>query len=150
MKFEQTALVEAPRDAVWETLMVMSEVARCVPGLVDFEDLGDGRYGGTLRVSVGPISLAMKGIVRYLSKDEAAARAVLSAAATDARAAGSVKAETTIQLTAEHPSATRLDVRTEATILGRLGEFGQPIIRRKAEQLINEFARNLTQAVAAR
>ena len=34
--------------------------------------------------------------------------------------------------------------------MGRLGELGQPLIRRKAQSTIEEFARNVSRELAAR
>jgi hypothetical protein len=34
--------------------------------------------------------------------------------------------------------------------MGKLGEFGQSVIRKKADQIVQEFATNLSAAVAAR
>jgi carbon monoxide dehydrogenase subunit G len=40
-------------------------------------------------------------------------------------------------------------VAQEQGILGKLGEFGQPVIRRKADTLLEEFAGNLRAALGA-
>ena len=36
-----------------------------------------------------------------------------------------------------------------ATCVGRIGEFGQPVIKKKADALLEEFARNLGAALVA-
>ena len=46
-------------------------------------------------------------------------------------------------------SGTQLKLDTDATVMGRIGEFGQPIIKKKAEQMMNEFAKNLEKAITA-
>jgi carbon monoxide dehydrogenase subunit G len=38
---------------------------------------------------------------------------------------------------------------TDAQIMGRIGEFGQPLIRKKADQMVGEFAENLKKAILA-
>ena len=47
---------------------------------------------------------------------------------------------------AEH--GTRLSIETDLTVLGKIGEFGQPIIKKKADSLLEEFAANLRTALA--
>ena len=55
-----------------------------------------------------------------------------------------------MQLTARSPAETELTIETDTTFMGRLGELGQPLIRRKAQSTIEEFARNLSRELAAR
>ena len=38
---------------------------------------------------------------------------------------------------------TRVQIDTDLAVLGKIGEFGQPVIRKKADTLLDEFARNL-------
>jgi carbon monoxide dehydrogenase subunit G len=44
-------------------------------------------------------------------------------------------------------SGTRVTIDTDLTVLGKIGEFGQPLIRSKADSLLAEFARNLSAAL---
>src|SRR5215510_16376033 len=41
------------------------------------------------------------------------------------------------------PAATELAVEAQTRFLGKLGEFGQPVIRKQADAIIAEFARNV-------
>ena len=43
---------------------------------------------------------------------------------------------------------TKLEVSTDANVMGRIGDFGQPIIRKKADQTLQEVAANLRKALA--
>jgi carbon monoxide dehydrogenase subunit G len=51
---------------------------------------------------------------------------------------------------AEGGTQTDVEIRTDANVMGKLGEFGQSVIRKKADQIVQEFANNLSAAVAAR
>jgi len=46
--------------------------------------------------------------------------------------------------------ATELRIHTEASILGKLGEFGQSVMRRKADQIVAEFAKNAALEISRR
>jgi len=73
----------------------------------------------------------------------------MRADAADRRAGGAVKAVINMALSeTEGVQGTQLRLETDAQVMGRIGEFGQPIIRKKAEQMMNEFAKNLEQAIA--
>jgi carbon monoxide dehydrogenase subunit G len=151
MKFEHVATIAAPVDKVWSFLMDVPSVAKCAPGVEEVEPLGDDRYRGTLKVSVGPIKLAMQGDVYIVERDDVAHKASMRADAADKRAGGAVKAVLSMALTdpPEGASGTQLHLDTDATVMGRIGEFGQPIIKKKAEQMMNEFTKNLEQAITA-
>jgi carbon monoxide dehydrogenase subunit G len=51
-------------------------------------------------------------------------------------------------LVALDDARTELHIHTDASILGKLGEFGQAVMRRKADQVMAEFARNVSTALA--
>ena len=46
-------------------------------------------------------------------------------------------------------SGTDVVVETDLSVLGKIGEFGQPVIRRKADALMQAFAANLRAALEA-
>lgn len=149
MKFEHVATIAAPMDQVWSFLMDVPSVAKCAPGVEEVEPLGNDRYRGTLKVAVGPIRLSLQGDVYIVERDDVAKKASMRADASDKRAGGAVKAVLTMALAPppEGGSGTQLRLDTDATVMGRIGEFGQPIIKKKAEQMMNEFTKNLEQAI---
>lgn len=146
MKFEHTAVIDAPIDRVWAFLMDVPAVATCVPGVESVEAIGDDRFRGTLRVAVGPIRLALQGDVTIVEQDAVQRRASMRADAADKRAGGAVKAVLSMAL-AEVEGGTQLRMETDAQVLGRIGDFGQPIIKKKADQTMAEFATNLQRAI---
>jgi carbon monoxide dehydrogenase subunit G len=150
VKFEHRATIAAPIDQVWTFLMDVPKVATCAPGVESVEPVGDDRYRGTLRVQVGPIKLALQGDVYITARDDSARKASMRADAADKRAGGAVKAVLSMSVaeTPGTPGSTDLLLETDAQVMGRIGEFGQPIIKRKAEQTMNQFAENLRRAIA--
>jgi uncharacterized protein len=146
MHFEQTASIPASKDRVWSLLMDVPRVAACVPGVEAVEPVADDRYAGLLKVRVGPISLNLKGEITITQRDEAAGTAEMVADAQDKRVGGAVKS--TLRLTLQGSGdASTLRIETDAQVLGRIGDFGQPVIKRKADQIMQEFAANLAKAV---
>ncbi|MBI3302792.1 MAG: hypothetical protein HYZ72_12070, partial [Deltaproteobacteria bacterium] len=59
------------------------------------------------------------------------------------RIGGGVHVTAHMTLVESGPAATELDVQAQARFLGKLGEFGQPVIRKQADALIAEFAGNV-------
>lgn len=141
MKLEHRASVPAPRERVWALVMDVPRVARCVPGVTDVERIDEDRYRGTLRVEVGPIRLALAGMVSVLERDEETGTATMRAEGSDG-SGGGVRA--VLVLTLEGAAeGTLLRISSDVQVLGRIGELGQFVIKRKADRIMSEFAANL-------
>jgi uncharacterized protein len=151
MKLHQSVEIPAPPERVWAFVMDIPRVASCVPGAESVEPLDDDRYRGRLRVRVGPVSLSLDGTVDVTARDAVAQTAEMRIAAADPRVGGAVQATLTMTLAAiEGPApATRLTIDTDARIMGRIGDFGQPIIKRKADQVVREFGENIARSLSA-
>ncbi len=147
MKLQHRASVPAARERVWALLMDVPLVAACVPGVESVTAEGGDRYRGRFRVQVGPVRLALEGELAVAERDDAAGRAVMRANGTDARLGGGVRA--VVALTLVPGTSTDLVVDSDVQILGRIGELGQPLIKRKADEIMSAFAGNLARAVAA-
>ena len=150
MKLEKTCLVPASPGETWSFLMDVPIAARCVPGVVEVADEGEGRYRGTLKARVGPMSINLSGTVTVEEQDEREGRACYVVEASDRRIGGGVKTEMLLRLRRASEAETELLIETDTTFMGRLGELGQPVIRRKAQSTIEEFARNLARALEER
>ncbi len=147
MKFEQKVELDADPQRVWDFVMDVPSVAKCIPGCESLEALGDDRYKAIVKVKVGPIGLALASEISIVEKDEANRTAALRVEAADKRVGGAVKATMTMKLT-PNGTGTTLDVETDANVMGRIGDFGQPVIRKKADQTLQEVAANLRSALA--
>ena len=123
--------------------MDVPKVARCLPGVESVSKIDDTTYQGLLKVRVGPIALNLAGKIILEEQDKQNWRASLRAEANDRRAAGAVKGKTTMTLKELSGDQTELVVDTDVNILGKIGEFGQPIIRKKADQMLKEFVENI-------
>jgi carbon monoxide dehydrogenase subunit G len=144
MRFENEATLEASKADVWNFLMDVPKTAECVPGAEQVQRLDDGdHYSGVMKVRVGPIALSLSGTVQVEERDEAAGRALMTAQAADRRVGGSVNARVTMTVSETDSGRTRLLVVTDANVLGKLGEFGQPVIRKKSEQIMGQFVANV-------
>ena len=150
MKLENRCVVPASPDETWNYLMDVATAARCVPGVVDVAADGDGRYRGTLKARVGPMSISLSGTVKVEEQDLQEGRARYLVEASDQRIGGGVKTAMLVRLKQVSPTETELTIETDTTFMGRLGELGQPVIRRKAQSTIEEFARNLAREMEAR
>jgi carbon monoxide dehydrogenase subunit G len=146
---EQRITLDAPAERVWELMMDVPAVSRCVPGVESVVPLAGDSYSGVLRVQIGPIGARLEGKVTLVERDRGAWRARMDVRATDRRLGGAVSAQMTMRLYPLPDSRTDLAVHTDAAVLGKLGQFGQAVIKRQADQLMAEFARNLSRTLDA-
>ena len=149
MHFENKATVPASREQLWDFLMNIKAVSECVPGVEGVTELDPDTYQGILKMRVGPISLKFDGKMRVVERDQGNWRAVMRADGNDRGVGGAVTADITMQLQEQDAQSSELLVTTEANVLGKLGEFGQPVMRKKADGLMQEFARNISKRVAS-
>ena len=147
MKLENRCLVPADRDTTWALVMDIPRAAACVPGMEGVAAEGEDRFRATMRVRVGPISLNLAGTMQVLERNEEKGEARFLVEASDRRVGGAVRSDLTMQLVPQSDNQTELTIISDTTFMGRLGELGQPIIRRKASATMEDFARNLAQQI---
>ena len=147
MTFTQECVIPVDRERLWEFLMEVPKVSGCAPGVERIEAADGAGYTGTLRVQIGPIRLALQGKLTIEEQDRSAWRARMRAEANDRRVGGGIRARMSLTL-ATGEGGTRLSIENDLAVLGKIGEFGQPIIKKKADTLLAEFARNLRAALA--
>jgi uncharacterized protein len=123
--------------------MDVPKVAKSLPGVESVTKIDDTNYEGALVVRVGPIKLNLQGKITLEEQNKDIWRAALRAEAKDRMAAGAVSGKTTMQLKDLGGNQTEFIVETDVNILGKIGEFGQPIIRKKADSMLKEFVENI-------
>jgi uncharacterized protein len=143
MTFEQRCLIAARREELWNFLLDIPGMAACVPGAEDVVASGDDSYRGRLRVKLGPIRLKLEGVMVLYERDREQWRAAARSEASDRRVGGGAKVSGEMRLVERNPATTELVLSGQVRFLGKLGEFGEPLIRKRAELIVAEFARNL-------
>lgn len=149
MRLEHGMRVRASRERAWELLMDVPRVARCIPGSEEVAPAGPDRYRGAVRVSVGPVRLRLQGEITVVERDEAVGRATMRVDAKDPAVGGNVRADLHVEIR-EQGDMTDVKLVTEATLAGRIGDLGQPLIRRQADRIVADLARCLEQDLAGR
>jgi carbon monoxide dehydrogenase subunit G len=146
---DQKVVVQAAPDKVWDFLMDIPAVSRCVPGVESFEKIDDDTFLGALKVKVGPIGVKLNGKVIVVERDRENFKSRMDVQAAEKRLNSAVSAHATLSLVPVSENVTEVHIHTESSILGKLGEFGQAVMRRKADQIVGEFAKNMATAIGA-
>ncbi len=140
MLIEQTFVVQAPHQAIWDFLFDVERMSACIPGAEKVEALDAETYQGTLKIKVGPIAASFSGKVRLLAVDPPR-RLVAEVKATDARSASLVTATFTSTLAPVAQDHTEVTYQVDFSIRGALGRFGQGVMREIAKRMTTEFVR---------
>ena len=104
----------------------------------------DQSYQGTMHVRVGPVRLSVSGIIQIIERDNDRWHALYNAW-MEPTAGWVEQYRATMGMDLEELSAgeTELVVSSDVSFMGKLGELGQPIMRRKADSVMQEFIQNL-------
>jgi uncharacterized protein len=148
MEFDNTFTVAAPIDEVWGAVLDVERVAPCVPGAQVLEQTGDNAYKVAIKVKLGPVSMIYNGDVEVVEQDPDARRAVMSAKARESRGQGTADARVEMRLSHDN-GTTHGAIHTDVAISGRAAAMGQGIIADVSARLIDTFAANLAQMLAA-
>jgi carbon monoxide dehydrogenase subunit G len=140
MKLEDSFVIEAPLDHVWDALIDVQGVAPCLPGAEITESTDDGTYRGTFTVKLGPTTASYRGKLEMAEVDRSARRATMRASGQDRRGQGSAKA-TIVSTMRTEGEGTRVEVETDFTITGRLARFGRVgMIEDVSDRLLRDFS----------
>jgi len=122
-------------------------VAQCFPGATVSSAEGDS-FTGTVKVKLGPIALVYQGKGRFVERDEAAHRVVISASGADSRGGGTARATVTALLVAAD-GGTEVRVSTDLDITGKAAQFGRGLIGDVSQRLVDQFATCLAGQLAS-
>ena len=145
MKFEHKVVVDATADKVQAFLDDIEKAAKCVPGVEDVTPLEDGWYEGKVGIRFGPLGMKFAGKAK-LDKD-ADGTWKMHGEGRDRRVGAGVNADVVAHLNETSPGTTEVLIDADVNFSGRLAELGQPLIRKKSDQMVADFAKNLQKAL---
>jgi carbon monoxide dehydrogenase subunit G/peroxiredoxin len=145
MKFQHRCVLPGAPERLWDFLMNIPEVGKCVAGAGEIQATDGNAYNGTMRVKIGPIRLNLRGTITLEEARREVWQAKFRSEARDMGLAGAVRASVTMKLLPQGPESTELVVDTDAVFMGKLGEFGYPLIRKKADEIMRDFSEKVVQ-----
>jgi carbon monoxide dehydrogenase subunit G len=132
--------VAAPPQALIGHLFDACLMASCLPGCESLEPLPDDRYRAVVVIALAGIKARFNVLVEITRKDERNVWSVTRG--EEGGNASSLHAESQVSL---EPTAagTLVSYRSEVSVTGRLGRFGLGMMKKKAQNMGEEFAVNL-------
>jgi hypothetical protein len=139
LQFEKEVEILAPREKVWNFIWDVNQFIACVPGCKEAKTIEEGKkYSATMIEKVGPFKVEFPTSIEVLERQELThIRAQASGA--DNKIGSRMKLDLDVNLR-EQDGKTIVKFVAGVDILGKLAALGHGIIKRKADQVLDEFA----------
>jgi uncharacterized protein len=144
MKFTGDIAIVAPREAVFAKVRDARFFASCVEGVQDLSEIDSDHYTAVLETKIAYLKFKFDVAVEVLRVDppnEIEAKIE----GTPSGIVGRLSARSLTRL-AEENGGTRVSYEIEATLTGKLGSLGQPVLRAKAKEMERQFAERIRAA----
>ncbi|KLU24925.1 hypothetical protein EOS_17665 [Caballeronia mineralivorans PML1(12)] len=143
--------VEAPPSDVWKSMIDIERSAPCFPGAELKEQQPDGSYKGGFTVKLGPLTLKFAGKFKIAEQNDANHTVVVSASGTDTKGRGGADAQINAVVTDSGGGKTKVDVVSDVNLSGTVAQYGRGagMIEALSQQLLNQFAKNLSALIEA-
>ena len=147
MKIEGEITVAAPREAVFKALSDAPFFASCIDGVHDLKEIDATHYDAVLETRIAYLRFKFKVTVEMtwvLAPEEIEAKVE----GTPIGMIGRLTATATTRLS-EAGGATLVRYSVDATLTGKLGSMGQPVLKAKAKDMEKQFSARIAAAFAA-
>jgi len=141
MLIEKTLRVKAPRDVVWAKLLNVEFMASCIPGVESVEPIDEQTFLAVIKAKVAFISATFNLTITITDKKEPS-HLESSALGQGRLGVGALRQKQVIDLQAITENETQIIYKSEFNMSGKLAAVGNKIIRRKADELMEEFIKN--------
>jgi uncharacterized protein len=139
LQFEKQVEISAPKDKVWNFIWDVDRFITCVPGCKEAKTIEPGKlYSAIMIEKVGPFRVEFPTTIEVLEREELT-RIKAQASGADNKIGSRMKLSLDVNLR-EQGEKTVLDFVAGVDILGKLAALGHGIIKRKADQVLDEFA----------
>jgi carbon monoxide dehydrogenase subunit G len=146
LKVQQSFSIDQPPERVWQFLLSIPDVARCVPGVEDVEVIDDDHSRVRLTQAVGPMSATFDLKMRITERVDQQRLQFTASGKAVKGAAGTVRTINTVSL-APDGAGTRVDLNADMAMGGVLGSIGQKVIAKQATGVTADFAAALERAL---
>ena len=146
MKVEGEISVQAPREVVFARLSDAPFFTSCVDGVKELTAIDGTHYSALFATRIAYLRFTFKVNVEMI-RIEPPTRIEAKIEGTPLGVVGRMTATAATELV-EDGDQTTIRYSIEATITGKLGSMGEPVLRAKAKEMEKQFSKNLIAAFA--
>lgn len=144
MQFAGSHTFSAPRQTLWDLLNDPEVLARITPGVDTLQQAGPGQYQAVLHIKMGPINSTFNGALQVVdSKEPESYRLLIDVQGK----IGQIAAEGRVQLSAQGPETTTVQIEGGSQLTGRLASMGQRLLSGVARMFTNQFFKALEREI---
>jgi uncharacterized protein len=147
LNFAGEITVAAPREAVFGALCNAPFFASCIDGVHDLKEIDATHYDAVLETRVAYMRFKFKVGVE-MSKSLPPEEIEAKVEGTPLGMVGRLTATATTTLS-EAAGGTVIRYSVDATLTGKLGSMGQPVLKAKAKEMEKHFSEKLAAAFAS-
>jgi carbon monoxide dehydrogenase subunit G len=138
LQFEKSVEIQAAKEKVWNFIWDVDRFIACVPGCKEAKTIEVGkRYAATMVEKVGPFKVEFPTTIDVLEREELS-HIKAQASGADNKIGSRMKIDLDVRLQGDCDKTT-LSFIAGVDILGKLAALGHGIIKRKADQVLDEF-----------
>jgi len=148
IKIEKSFRVPEPADQVWKVISDPRSVGSCVPGARITEALDEKTYKGVIKIKLGASVTDYKGEAHIERLDDQAQEIEMIGKGQDVRGKGGATMKLTAKVRALPEGGTQVATISELNVVGILAQMGSRMIQEVANQIFEEFTKNLRRQLA--
>ena len=148
IKIEKSFQVAEPADQVWKVISDPRSVGSCVPGARITEAVDEKTYKGVIKIKLGASVTDYKGEAHIEHLDDQAHEIVMIGKGQDVRGKGGASMKLTAKVRALPEGGTEVATISELNVIGILAQMGSRMIQEVANQIFEEFTKNLRRQLA--
>lgn len=147
MKFQGEIKVGAPCEAVFDKINDPVFFASCIEGVKDMKEIDPRHFTATLETRIAYINFKFAISVEIVDVDRPR-RLVARSEGTPHGIVGRLSSTSTATLTPDG-TGTLVTYEIDASLTGKLGSLGQPVMKSKAKEMERKFAQAITEFFAS-
>ncbi len=148
MQLEGKFTLQAPIEQVWNSLLKPEMLASCIPGAEEIKAIDEKTYYSVVKQKVGPISVRFK-CTTTITEIEPPTYLKAVGKGADITKLATFSQETTVNLKSVNIEETEVSYLSNVSLVGKLANFGDRLLRAKAKKVEEEFTHNLQQKLTA-
>jgi len=143
MEINESVSIAVPVQQTWNFLWDIERMMACIPGCERVHTVAKGqRYEAEVGQKVGPFKVRFP-LDIAIKEQQPPWRLSATATGQDAKISSNVNVDLEVLLSEGTSQSTQLALHADIHILGKLATLGQGMVKRKAKQVVAQFAANI-------
>ena len=141
--------IDGPSSNAWAFLQDIPGVAGCMPGADITEQVDELNYTGSVKVKVGPATMAFKGKITVQGIDADKRELKMQGKGQDVKGTSSATMDLTASVRDTDDGKSEVVGVATVTVNGKMASMGGRMMNQVADQILNQFGANFVNNVVA-